>query len=288
MSNHAPLFIVGAPRSGNTLTRRVLMASGQIYIPPETYVFGEIVSRWKSWSRLPWRERVWLVCAYFDRHPHFEDFEIASFTPFAEKAEALPKAEQSLRNVYDLLFSFMAQQHGYNTARWGDKTPWNTVYLDKIVKAYPDAYYLFLKRDGRDVIASQVKAGMRDVGKSAQRWVDANASCLKNLRKAKRAPLQIAYEDLVSDPETVFPQIFDWAELDFDTEHLTKVPERLADVGRHDHHQAVTRPITPRSIGKWSETMQPSDFAAMPEAFSTMMQKLGYDLASSPISNSNN
>ena len=51
-STTEPLFIIGAPRSGNTLTRRVLMASGQIYIPPETYVIGEILSRWPKWRGL--------------------------------------------------------------------------------------------------------------------------------------------------------------------------------------------------------------------------------------------
>ncbi len=279
MPSTPPLFIVGAPRSGNTLTRRVFMASGQIYIPPETYVFGEILSRWSSWRGLAWREKVWLVCAYFDRHPHFMDYEIDSFSPFAEEACALPKGQRKLRQVYDLLYAFMARTHGYTQERWGDKTPWNTVYLDRIVKAYPDAYFLHLKRDGRDVVASQVKADMRDVENSAKRWVDANESCRKNLKRTKRQALEVAYEDLVTDPETVFKDIFDWADLSFDPDYLIKVPERLADVGRHDHHQSVTRPITPSSIGKWKQSLSKEDFSNLPDGFSSMMQTLGYDFS---------
>ena len=58
------------------------------------------------------------------------------------------------------------------------------------------------------------------------------------------------------------------------------VPERLADVARHDHHQSVTQPITPSSIGKWQKSLTPEDFSGLPAGFSEMMTSLGYDLAS--------
>lgn len=274
-----PLFIIGAPRSGNTLTRRVLMASGQIYIPPETYVIGEIIDRWPKWRGLTWRERVWLALGFIDRHDHRADFEIADFTPLAREAEGFGKARQTLPPLLDALYAFMAREHGYRAVRWGDKTPWNTMYLRQIVKAYPDAYYLFLTRHGLDVVASQMKADMRDLTDSAQRWIDANASCLKHLKKARRAPLTVSYEDLVREPEAVFRRIFAWAELDFAPEHLTLVPEKLADVGRHDHHAAVLRPITPASIGKWQQGLSARDLAALPAGFGAMMDTLGYDAA---------
>ncbi len=277
MPQSSPLFIVGAPRSGNTLTRRVLMASGQIYIPPETYVLGEILSRWRKWRGLTWREQVWLFCAFFDRHAMFADFEIESFSPFAQEACEFEFDEQTLEHLVDRFYAFMAREHGFTERRWGDKTPWNTVHLKDILRAYPDAYYLYLKRDGRDVVASQLKSDMRDFESSVQRWIDANASCRRHLKKARRAPLEVSYEDLVTDPETVFRSIFDWADLDYSPEYLTKIPERLGDVGRHEHHAAVTRPITASSIGKWQDSLTAEQFAAARPAFGDMMRALGYD-----------
>lgn len=278
MPQTPPLFIVGAPRSGNTLTRRVLMASGQIYIPPETYVLGEILTRWRKWRGLTWREQVWLFTAYFDRHKKFGDFDIESLSPFAAAASELPKDQQDLHTLIDQFYAFMAREHGFTEQRWGDKTPWNTVHLKDIVKAYPDAYYLYLKRDGRDVVASQLKSDMRDFAGSAQRWVDANAACQKHLKQARRAPLEVSYEDLVSAPDAVFKSIFDWADLSFEPDYLTQVPERMGDVGRNEHHAAVTRPITASSIGKWQDSLAAEDFQKLPPAFAQMMQSLGYDL----------
>jgi protein-tyrosine sulfotransferase len=272
----SPLFIIGAPRSGNTLTRRVLMASGQIYIPPETYVFGEIIARWPRWFGLSWREKVWMVCAYFDRHRHRDELEIESFSPFAEIAGALPRKQQSLRDLYDCLYAFMAREHGYTDQRWGDKTPYNTYYLPQIVKKYPDAQYLYLVRDGRDVVASQVKAGFGDLQEAAQRWVDANEACLAALKNKRLSALTIGYEELVTSPQAVFERIFGWARLGFELRFLDEVPARLGDVGRREHHAQVMQPITAGSIGRWRETMSDGDVAGLSPVFGATMTRLGY------------
>lgn len=276
MSQSPPLFIVGAPRSGNTLTRRVLMASGQIYIPPETYVLGEILSRWRKWRGLTWREQVWLFCAYFDRHNLFSDFAIETLSPFAKEALELSKAQRTLQTLIDRFYAFMAREHGFTEHRWGDKTPWNTMHLQDIVKAYPDAYFLYLKRDGRDVVASQLNSDMRDFEASAQRWVEANAACQRHLKRAQRTPLAISYEALVRDPDSSFQAIFEWADLTYEPDYLTRIPERMGDVDRHDHHAAVTQPITAASIGKWQETLTAAQFESLPPAFGDMMRTLGY------------
>lgn len=275
----SPIFIIGAPRSGNTLTRRVLMASGSLYIPPETYVVGEIVEAWPRWRRLDWRERAWLFVSYFERHPHFADFEVDGLGPLAAELETLGQTDRSLRVCFDRFYAYMARAHGFTPARWGDKTPWNTVHLSVIMRAFPDAQFLYLSRHGLDAVASQVKADMRDVQGSAQRWVEANTACLKALKKAPQRVIQVSYETLVREPERVFADIYAWAGLAFEPAMLTRVPEQLGDVGRLDHHAAVTRPITPDSIGRWRESLTHSDLAALGRDFWDMMGRLGYETA---------
>jgi hypothetical protein len=271
-----PLFVIGAPRSGNTLTRRVLMASGQVYIPPETYVVGELVEAWPRWRRLEWREKAWLFVSYFERHRHFADFEVESLGPLALEIEALGKAERNLRACFDRFYAFMARAHGFTEARWGDKTPWNTVHLAAIMKAFPDAQFLYLSRNGLDAVASQIKADMRDRQASARRWVEGNAACLRAQRKAPDRVMQVSYETLVRNPESVFREVFDWAGLAFDNDYLTHVPGRLGDVGRLAHHAAVKQAITPVSIGRWRETLKTTDLAALDQGFWDMMGRLGY------------
>lgn len=277
MTQAAPLFVVGAPRSGNTLVRRVLMASGQIHIPPETYVLGDIIKAWPRWLILTWQQKVWLFCAYFDRHPHRDEIDIASLGPFADEAAAWPKKDRNLRTLVDGFYRFCAREHGFTEQRWGDKTPWNTMHLDTIARFIPDAQFLQLIRDGRDCIASQVKADMRDISESARRWIQANEACERVL--PRRDSLAMRYEDIVKEPEASFAKIFEWAGLTFEKRFLTEIPVRLGDVTMLDHHSAVLAPITPASIGKWRSTLTDADIAALPPKFHDRMEKLGYDKA---------
>lgn len=269
-----PLFIVGAPRSGNTLTRRVLMASGQIYIPPETYVLGELIERWNKWVLLSWRERVWLFCAYFDRHPHWLELDLDSLSPFAADAAEWPKSQRTLKHLLDAFYRFMARAHGFNDKRWGDKTPWNTMHLKSITKFYPDAQYLWLVRDGRDAVASQIKADMRDLETSAERWVNSNRNCEKYLPKSRT--LKMSYEDIVRTPEDSMRKVFDWAGLEFSATHLTDVPPRLGDVTMRDHHAEVLKPISPKSIGNWTKSLSEAQIQSLPAPFHNMMRSLNY------------
>lgn len=269
-----PLFIVGSPRSGNTLVRRVLMASGQIYIPPETYVLGELIERRKRWLLLSWRERVWLFCGYFEKHHHWSELALESLGPFASEVQEWPKSKHSLEDLIDAFYRYMAREHGFTDVRWGDKTPWNTMHLQAITKFYPHAQYLWLVRDGRDAVASQISADMRDLEMSAGRWVQANEQCRKYLPKSRT--LKMSYEDIVREPSRSFSMIFNWAGLQFSEEHLTKVPARLGDVTMRDHHAAVLQPISDKSIGNWKKSLSPAQIDALPGDFHKLMQKLGY------------
>ncbi|WP_244888926.1 sulfotransferase family protein [Jannaschia rubra] len=270
-----PLFVIGSGRSGNTLVRRVLMASGQIYIPPETYVLGDIIEGWPQSALLPWRERVWLFCAHFEKHPHFDTFDLPNLNAFAAEAEAME--DRRLRPLIDALFHFLTRAAGSEAPRWGDKTPWNAFHLPAIGQTFPRAQYLWLIRDGRDVARSYAKAGLlRDFAAGAQRWITNNQACeafgrwTPNLR-----PLR--YEALVQDPEREMAGVFDWAGLEFDPAMLEAPVGPMGDVEREAHHANVTAPISDTSVGRWRDDVSEEDLAAAPEDFAAMLARFGYD-----------
>lgn len=270
----APLFVIGSGRSGNTLVRRVLMASGQIYIPPETYVLGELIEIWPRTALLPWRERVWLFCAYFEKHLHWPTFELSNLDEFAAEAQSLKP--QRLRPLLNAFFFYLARKNGSDAKRWGDKTPWNTHYLSSIGQVFPHARYLWLVRDGRDVALSYQKAGlMPSFEQAARRWCRANAACARFARWSPNV-LQMRYEDLVRDPDVAFARVFDWAGLDFDPAMLSTKVAAMGDVEQLGHHAAVKDRISTSSIGKWKDAVSDADLARAPEGFSQWLQKLGY------------
>ena len=278
-----PLFMIGSGRSGNTLMRRVLMASGAIYIPPETYVVGQIIEAWQRSSLLPWRQRVWLFCAYFEQHSEFGTFGLSDLKDFANEAAKLPRKDRSLRTLFDTFYRYLGRQSGSDALRWGDKTPFNTYHLPAISKLFPDAQYLWLVRDARDVALSYVASGMYpDLRTAAERWCDANAAC-KHLASGGHDVRRQTYEALVSEPEDQFRGVFDWANLPFSTDVLTAHVPAMGDVDIRDHHQNVKNPISASSIGQWRERLSEQEHIDIKTICGPQLREFGYDVGEATV-----
>ena len=272
-----PVFIIGSGRSGNTLVRRTLMASGQIYIPPETYVLGEIIEKWARSAALPWRERVWLFCAFFEKHPHFDTFGVENLNALAEAASSWPKQDQTLRHLIDGFYGFMGREHGYSATRWGEKSPWNTFHLPAIAAFFPDAQFLWLVRDGRDAALSYYEAGLYDAfDAAAQRWTRANAACAA-LADTRCDLRRVDYETLVRAPEAEFAAIFDWLGMRFEPQMLNAEAGHMGDVDALAHHKNVRKPISASSVGRWRDKVSPQELRAAGPEFPAMLARLGYD-----------
>ena len=270
-----PLFVIGSGRSGSTLVRRVLLASEQIFIPPETYVLGDLIEGWSQTVLLPWRQRVWLFCAQFEKHYHFPTFGLDNLNEFASEAEKLKP--QTLRALIETFYAYLARKGGSTARRWGDKTPWNTYHLPAIGAIFPQARYVWLMRDGRDVALSYVTSELYDsLPEAAGRWADANRACNRFARWCPHI-YRLRYEDLVSDPEATFSELFAWACMDFRTDMLESQPGVMGDVELEGHHSKVREEISTRSIRQWQTRLSDADLVALPPRFWTQMRALGYE-----------
>jgi hypothetical protein len=180
--SEAPIFVIGAPRSGTTLLRLILDSHPRISCGEETHFLrdlGSIVGR--HWD---------LVSTYgFDR-----DWWVARIAGFYEsfQAEVLARTGK---------------------ARWAEKDPTYTLILDLIDWLFPDAVYVHLLRDGHDVVASfRDRWGYRSAARAARgewaRYVRA-ARALGARLPAERY-LELRYERLVRDPETEARRLFDF------------------------------------------------------------------------------
>ncbi|MEO7677469.1 MAG: sulfotransferase, partial [Verrucomicrobiota bacterium] len=151
---HRPFFIVGSGRSGNTLLRRLLQASPEVHIPPETYVLGKVIRAFRKYRWiLPWEQLINLTLAIFEFYPEFDKFEV-SLRPLAQRLQDAPPGSRSLALMLDALYRFHGEQTGKTFSVWGDKTPNNSYALDRIVSVFPRAQFIHILRDGGDVVPS--------------------------------------------------------------------------------------------------------------------------------------
>jgi hypothetical protein len=151
--NAAPVFVVGSPRSGTTLLYHMLLSAGGFaYYRAETHVYNMLAPRFGDLAKRETR------LAMFDVFARSDMFRIAGLETGAMRAII----DRECRTAGDFLRLFMeavARQQG--VPRWAETTPIHVLYMDEIKRHIPDALFIHVIRDGRDVAVSMAK----------QKWV---------------------------------------------------------------------------------------------------------------------
>jgi hypothetical protein len=282
-------FIVGMGRSGTTLLRLMLDAHPEMAIPPETHFLPDLIEaagkRGTSAERLTeliTSQRTW------------GDFGLdADLLADRLRAQDPLDARAAARAFYRLY----ADKHG--KARWGDKTPGYVRRMRPIGDTLPEARFMHLIRDGRDVALSRQRRGMgahRSQAEMGARWRDRIRSARRQAKRLRGRYLEVRYEDLVTDPEPSLRRVTELIELDWDPAMLDyhrRAGERLAEMerdlpgegGRPSRegaermraHALAKEPPRRGRIGAWREEMGEADRAAFSSEAGELLAELGYE-----------
>lgn len=249
-----PFFIIGCGRSGNTLLRSMLVAGGEVAIPPESYVWPRIIRIFQTYNFLPWEKLCSLIIAEFEAYKEFYTWEVNLYIAH-KNARILKGKEQTLSNIINEVYKAYQLEKTGEIKRWGDKTPINTLYIDKILKVYPNAKFIHIVREPKDVVCSLVKAGLNtNYENAANTWVSYVNRAINLRKKLKENQFfEIRYESLVFDPESELQSVCKFLGINFNSSMLDfyKFKESLGDVKYGKHHENIGKPISTKSIEKW-------------------------------------
>lgn len=151
-----------------------------------------------------------------------------------------------------------------------EKTPDNVNRLPLIATAYPDAWYIHLIRDGRDVVRSQVAApwGTNDPADAARNWVWAIRQVRRHRWRLDRY-CEVRYEDLIDDPVGQTTALLEWMGLPVDSGVSSAIKERIG-------HEVARYGATDRvGAGKWTQ-MSNADLRRIHEVAGDLLAELGY------------
>jgi hypothetical protein len=176
-----PIFVVGCPRSGTTLTRLILDSHPAISAGPE--------------SRLLWGLRA------------IEQNNWSTLTGFGLE---LDEWHANVRTLFEAFHRRYAEHQG--KTRWADKSPDYALMLDYVDVLYPDAQIVHIVRNPRDVIDAWRRFyGLKSVGRAAKAWVRYVRSAHEfAVGRGPDRVTEIRYEDLVRDPEPTLRSLFGW------------------------------------------------------------------------------
>jgi hypothetical protein len=278
-------FVVGMNRSGTTLLRMMLDAHPKLTIPPETHFVPDLIKACRQPGATPET-----ALAAMKSAREWGDFGFSDEEMLGRLRSKRLKPGAAVRTFYE---AYMDQQ---GKSRWGEKTPTYVQRMPLIQGALPEARFVHVIRDGRDVALSVLDRTVRELTAAdvARRWQ-------KKINKARadaprlRHYIEVRYEDLVLDTEPVLRRVCEFIELDFDpamldyhersSGRLREMARALPGDGRAHHlsverrmatHAMTTKPPSADRVARWRTQMSGDDRAAFEAVAGDLLAELGY------------
>lgn len=272
--------MLGCPRSGTTVLYHMLLSAGDFAIyRSESNVFNLLVPRFRGMRSASDRQglmKSWLRSKLF-RVSGLDENEIR------------PKILAECRSGGDFLRIVMeeiARQQGVR--RWADCTPEHLLHIQEIKRELPNALFIHIIRDGRDVALSYVKQGWtcpfpwdrrEHLGVAGLYWEWIVRKGRQQGANVGADYWEVRFEDLVTAPRETLLQLSEFVGQELDYDRI-----RQAGIG------SVTEPNSSFSdesdrhgfnpVGRWRSKMSPDDVEDFEGLVGAYLAELGYPLAS--------
>ncbi|MEA2451759.1 MAG: hypothetical protein QOG04_469 [Actinomycetota bacterium] len=264
-----PFFIVGSARSGTTLLRLILNAHKDVAVPPESRF---VVELWNGQDSVDVDD----LLTRLSSHKRFQTWDI----PVDAVRQELPTTER-VSYADAIRATYAAYAHANGKSLWGDKTPRYVENLDLLARLFPDARFIHLIRDGRNVALSyaNVPFGPKTVGKAAALWakrVMAGRDACP--RVGRERYLEIRYEDLVEDAEGETKDICRFLELDFDPGMMDYTERARGSVlPRASMYNPHVTEKPQQNVRSWETSMPPQQIEIFEAVAGDVLSLLGYE-----------
>jgi len=198
-----------------------------------------------------------------------------------------PLHEPLLSDLIDAVFRLSSERSGAH--RWGDKTPEYIRHIDRLHKVFPEAKFIHIIRDGRDVSLSLTRYEYRDgvFSENAKYWAEWVAAGIESGRTLpKSLYLEIAYEDVVLRTEQALKKVCQFLDVPYSPtmpKFYKHVEKNLAywELG---HHYKTLRPPSCEEVHKWRREMGMLDLVVFEAVAGRTMDKVNHSRSFSGIS----
>ncbi|MGH0037008.1 MAG: sulfotransferase family protein [Myxococcota bacterium] len=280
----APFFIVGTGRCGSTLLQAMLLSHSRIAIPPETHFFAELDPALAFADPLP----PGADDAYLDacvRALHWAELGLERDA----LARLLASGHRDARSIFGWVLARLLGDDGVRRSRVGEKTPRHEQNVPRIAALFPDARFIHIHRDPRDVVASILGMEWRSsdsvsaLARECRRTYRRQRAFARELGPERY--LEVCFEKLVAAPDTVLREVCAFLGEPFE-EGMLRYAER-AESGYLESEsgwKAGTRqPLDASRIGRYRAVLRPRAIRRIEGLLADEMRELGYAPARAPL-----
>lgn len=204
---------------------------------------------------------------------------------YLDAHEIRAKLLSECRNGGDFIRIFMGEMARVQGAkRWADNSPEELLHAIKIKKELPDALFIHMIRDGRDVSLS--------LDARPHRWVrpfswDVEDRLLvtgvfwewmvrRGRQQGQRLAgdyMEVRFEDLQAEPQTTLAKIGEFIQHDLDYERILRV-----GIGSVREPNTSFKGDSGNPVGRWKEKMSREELARFEKLVGSTLADLGYSL----------
>lgn len=252
-SEHPWIFIVGAPRSGTTLMKTLLVAHSQ------------------------------LAGTDYESTGIFRMRDLESYCPSdldAGSMTAIRRETDGIVSLFDRVAEAVMRKRG--ATGFVDKLTVQRWRLKFVARHFPNARFICIVRDGRDCLCSAQRhpnvSQSDSVAGFAKYWkfcVETPASIIDDVRMA-----MVRYEDLTADPEPTLERLMAFVEHPFEVSQIDpSVYSATSTMKKREVHKNLARNINSQSQQRWRTDLPGADVAEFESVAGAALQTLGYQLS---------
>jgi hypothetical protein len=173
--------------------------------------------------------------------------------------------------------------------RWAVYDPDNVLHVERVKRDIPNALFVHIIRDGRDIALSLKKMG----GFTPLPWDRNQTDSLvatslywewmvhRGRAHGSKFPadyIEIRYEDLVTNPQETLGKLGSFIDHDLDYDQIQRAGlGRLSQTNSSFREEGAKETINP--LGRWKERLAPEDVAAIEGTVGEALEENGYELS---------
>jgi hypothetical protein len=268
-------FIVGVSRSGTTLLRAMLASHPDLSIPEEADFLVTMSLQPRRYERTDGFDLETFLTDLLE-DPHFRSWGVSEKEARTALSEVAPR---SLADAMRALFIHCARRDG--KTRYGNKTPQAVEAIPRLAQLFPEARFIHIIRDGRDVALSHIHTVgfMRSVGEVALLWrAGIEQGQIAGRLIGTNRYREVRYEDLVERPAEALRPLCEYVELDFHPAMLRYFERPLEILGSTQQgipaHESLHLPPT-KGLRDWRTQMSKRDLETFEAIAGDVLDRLG-------------
>lgn len=284
MSNKQ-IFLLATERSGTNLIRAILSSHSQISSPPP-FSMVDVMAR-SSFRYLvegnPTHYRALVDDALTLTRSHLNPWDIDLSSDYVLDKTRTKSFWEVLSTLNDCYAESEGKQH------WLSKEPGLFRHIYTLALNFPEAKFIYMVRDPRDVVASMLKGRLhaQNTYTAACRWRDEQRLCLNAFvdnALADRVSL-VKYEELLENPSDIIRRLMIRLNLPFEEQQLEfhKNDKVVEHSMKSEFWSKLSEPVDTKNTGKYKDVLNQRQVALIEACCGEEMRALNYEVNGSEL-----